>query len=75
MPFYVFLSQALRCQNTHHHLQIPGVKSSQLSSVLLPKSLDFLLATSALPAMLLLQKQQYFLSLKTELKIQHLVSR
>lgn len=56
MPFYVFLSQALGCQNTHHHLQIPGVKSSQLSSVLLPKSLDFLLATSALPAMLLLQK-------------------
>lgn len=34
-------------KNTHHHLQIPGVKSSQLSCVLLPKSLYFLLATSA----------------------------
>lgn len=68
MPFYVFLSQALGCQNSHHHLQIPGVKSSQLSCDLLPKTLDSLLATSAHSAMLLLQKWQYFPQFEDKVK-------
>lgn len=75
MLFCVFLSQAFGYQNSHYHLQIPGVKSSQLSCDLLPNSLDFLLATSAHSAMLLLQKQQYFLQFDDKLNRQHFVSR
>lgn len=75
MLFYVFLFQAFGYQNSYYHLQIPGVKSSQLSCDLLPNSLDFLLGTSAHSAMLLLQKWQYFPQFEDKLNIKHFVSR